>query len=244
MYVSYKDMRGFGITGAHDRLGSLSDLYVDSQRWQTRYLVLEAGSLLASNKLLLSSDQVSGADVEKRALQTSLGRADLESAPSAGSVQTVDDLNQPAWSIAYGHSLMQVDLSGSVLPYSMIEPMALEGAADDTNATGRRHLRSANELRGYELQGADDRIGIVTDLILNPAGWSVAWLAVDTGNWLPGRLVVVSPNWVRAVSWEERSLSVELTTRQIEGSPPLANLEGLELSAEEALHAYYALPMI
>lgn len=107
-----------------------------------------------------------------------------------------------------------------------------------------RHLRSANELLGYELQGTDERIGTVNDLILNPADWSVAWLSVDTGNWLPGRLIVVAPDWVTDVSWEERSFSVGVTTRQIEESPQLADLKGLERSAEEALHAFYALPMI
>ena len=243
MYLSYQDIRGYSITAEADSVGTLADLYVDSASWQSAFLVLEAGRLLSSNRLLLRADQVTDADPGQRSLHTTLSRQAIESAPPASSMQTVSDRQEPDWRIAAGHGVMLVNLPGVVMPSAMLEQAA---SAEDASEVplAERHLRSADELRGYAVAGADKSIGIVHDLIIDPADWSVPWLSIDTGRWLPGELVVLKPHWATGVSWDERSVRFDLTAEQIENSPPLTSLERLERSAEEALHAWYSLPMI
>ena len=243
MYLSYQDIRGYSITADADTVGTLKDLYVDSADWQSVLFVLEAGSWFSSNRLLLRADQISSADTGQRLLRTALTRQAIESAPPASSVRTVSQRLEPDWQVAAGHGVMLVDLPGAALPSTLLEdasPADMERAV----SSAERHLRSAEELRGYDIRAGSESIGKVHDLIIDPAGWSVAWLSIDTGHWLPGKLVVLRPHWATGVSWDERCIDFDLTTEQIENSPPLTSLERLQRSAEDALHAYYSLPMI
>jgi hypothetical protein len=49
--------------------------------------------------------------------------------------------------------------------------------------------------------------------------WAIRYLIADTRNWLPGKHVLISPQWIRTVNWGDREFRVALTRRQIEKSP-------------------------
>jgi len=61
-------------------------------------------------------------------------------------------------------------------------------------------LRTAGELKGVTIQATDGDIGSVQDLYFDDHSWTVRYLVVDTGTWLPGRQVLISPFAFRAVS--------------------------------------------
>jgi uncharacterized protein YrrD len=54
-------------------------------------------------------------------------------------------------------------------------------------------LRSMNELYGYTIRATDDTIGSVHDFLFDDRECKVRYLVVDTGNWLPGRKVLIAP---------------------------------------------------
>jgi sporulation protein YlmC with PRC-barrel domain len=72
---------------------------------------------------------------------------------------------------------------------------------------------------GSRIMATDGEIGSVTDLSLDDESWTVRYLVVDTGTWLPGRQVLISPISVERVDLVERSLVARLTRAQIETSP-------------------------
>ena len=55
-------------------------------------------------------------------------------------------------------------------------------------------LRSLLDLRNYRIQAIDGHIGGVHDLLFDDQRWTVRYLVVDLGSWLPGRKVLISPN--------------------------------------------------
>jgi hypothetical protein len=85
---------------------------------------------------------------------------------------------------------------------AMLAKGALPEAPDDS-APGDVHLRSAREIRGYHIQGSDEAIGHLDDLIVDDETWEVRYLVVDTSNWWFGKKVLVAPHWASSVSWEE-----------------------------------------
>ncbi len=97
---------------------------------------------------------------------------------------------------------------------------------------------------GYNVKEIDDEIGSISDLVITPSSWTIAYLAVDTGNWLPGKLVVIPPVWAKSISWEERHFVLDMTREKIRNSPPLESLESLEQSYGNALSSYYGYPMV
>ena len=54
-------------------------------------------------------------------------------------------------------------------------------------------LRTLDELHDYMIGAVDGVIGHVKDLYLDDEAWGVRYLAVDTGGWLSGRKVLISP---------------------------------------------------
>jgi len=54
-------------------------------------------------------------------------------------------------------------------------------------------LSRAKTLHGYKLNGLDGEIGKVKEFYFDDRHWTVRYLVADTGNWLTGRQVLISP---------------------------------------------------
>lgn len=82
-------------------------------------------------------------------------------------------------------------------------------------------LRSLKKLAECKVSATDGDVGSVHDALLDETHWAVRLLVVDTGNWLAGRRVVVSPVAVVDADWEHRRITLRLTREQVESSPPI-----------------------
>src|SRR5690606_17598712 len=91
----------------------------------------------------------------------------------------------------------------------------LEERVEREAERGDSHLRSAQEVSGYYIGARDGEIGHVDDFLIDEKGWSIRYLVVDTRNWLPGKRVIISPDWVLRVDWSERRVNLDLTQEQI-----------------------------
>ena len=54
-------------------------------------------------------------------------------------------------------------------------------------------LRNVKESRGFAIRATDGVIGEVDDLYFDDENWAVRYLVVETGGWLSGRKVLISP---------------------------------------------------
>jgi PRC-barrel domain len=64
---------------------------------------------------------------------------------------------------------------------------------------GTTVLRNANDLRGFKLGARDGELGKVKDFYFDDESWIVRYLIADTGKWLAGRQVLISPHAVKQV---------------------------------------------
>ena len=55
-------------------------------------------------------------------------------------------------------------------------------------------LYKAKTLKGYKLKGRDGEIGKVKEFYFDDHHWTIRYLVADTGNWLTGRQVLISPH--------------------------------------------------
>ena len=81
-------------------------------------------------------------------------------------------------------------------------------------------LRTAGELKGVTIEAMDGDIGSVQDLYFDDQTWTVRYLVVDTGTWLPGRQVLISPFAFQVVQGASR-LRTSLTKEQVRDSPSI-----------------------
>jgi len=102
-------------------------------------------------------------------------------------------------------------------------------------------LRNVTGLKGLPIAAMDGDIGSVKDLYFDDASWTVRYVVVDTGNWLPGRQVLISPMSVVGPSSVDR-VSVKLTRAEVEGSPPIDTDLPVDRQHEMELSTYYRHP--
>lgn len=90
-------------------------------------------------------------------------------------------------------------------------------------------LHKTSRLKGFHLHATDGEIGHVDDFLVDPS-WKVAYLVVDTSNWVGGRSVLVSPTSVVKIDVETQEIQVRLTRKEIEQSPSVdsADIELIE----------------
>ena len=61
-------------------------------------------------------------------------------------------------------------------------------------------LNKAKTLKGYKLDSLDGEIGKVKEFYFDDRHWTIRYLVADTGNWLTGRQVLISPYALVAVN--------------------------------------------
>jgi hypothetical protein len=90
----------------------------------------------------------------------------------------------------------------------------------------------------YYVAAIEGTFGSVHDFYFDDDVWVVRYLIVDTGKWLPGRLVLISPISIGRPDWVSRQLHVGLTREQIKNSPPIETHKPASRT-EEARHLRY-----
>jgi hypothetical protein len=97
-------------------------------------------------------------------------------------------------------------------------------------------------LKGFAIQATDGEIGTVEQFYFDDETWAVRYLIVDTGGWLGGRRVLISPISVLHTDWQARRVDVELTKKQVELSPDINTHEPVSRQHEVAYLGYYGYP--
>jgi uncharacterized protein YrrD len=104
-------------------------------------------------------------------------------------------------------------------------------------------LNKGKILRGYKMRSLDGEIGKVEEFYFDDHHWAIRYLVADTGNWLTGRQVLISPYALAAVNKEEQYITVELTKKQIEDSPSLDSDKPVSRQFELDYFGFYGWPM-
>jgi hypothetical protein len=102
-------------------------------------------------------------------------------------------------------------------------------------------LRSVAELKGCTVGAKDGDIGSVKDVYIDDQGWTVRYLVVDTGTWLPGRQVLISPMSFRGEHQSGR-LVANLTRAQVKDSPDIDTALPVSRQHEQVFSSHYGYP--
>jgi hypothetical protein len=105
-------------------------------------------------------------------------------------------------------------------------------------------LRKVKDLRGYSLRASDGVIGRVEDFYFDDEDWGIRYLVVNTGSWLSGRKVLISPIAVGHAGWMAKRLPVALTRAQVEGSPDIDTRKPVSRQHEAEYFKYYGYPFV
>jgi hypothetical protein len=243
MVRSLLKLNGCVIAAQDGEIGKLRDVYFDDDKWVVRYLVVDLGHWLPGRKVLLAPSVVLLPQPDHHHLRVSLTRAQVEQSPDVSTdlpvarQKRIELHHHYSWPTYWGPVSLD-PWPMNVPPQDTAEPSdEMEHPAFDP------HLRSVHEVSGYHLGASDGSIGHVADFYANDATWEIRYLMVNTGDWLPGRRVLIPPFWlVRNINWASREVTVALSRDRIRHIPAFDPASPISPEMEKTLHDYYGSP--
>jgi uncharacterized protein YrrD len=103
-------------------------------------------------------------------------------------------------------------------------------------------LQSLSSLQKLSIRATDGQIGSVKDTYFDDERWVLRYVVVDTGGWLTGREVLISPFSVSGIDWERKLLDVSITREQVKSSPSIDMDKPVFRQQEAAFLDYYGYP--
>lgn len=102
-------------------------------------------------------------------------------------------------------------------------------------------MRKVKDITRYSLHATDGAFGQMEECYFDDSTWIIRYFIVNTGDWLTGRKVLISPYSIAQIDDKARSITLKLSRDQIENSPPLASEAPVSRKYEIAYHQYYSL---
>ena len=103
-------------------------------------------------------------------------------------------------------------------------------------------ITNTAQLKGVAIHATDGELGTVDDFYFDDETWAIRYLTVETGGWLGGRQVLISPISVVRADWQARRLDVALTRKQVRNSPDIDTHLPVSRQHEAAYLGYYGYP--
>jgi uncharacterized protein YrrD len=221
MQHSLHSLIGYVIGATDGDLGKVDEFYFDDITWTIRYMVVETGNWLLGRKVLISIAALGKPDWELHTFPVNLTCEQVRNSPDIDTerpvyrqheVKLFDYYQWPQyWEGGYQGAL-------GITPFPLLEnPILQEPPAPDRQDDP--HLRSTRQITDYQIHATNGEIGHVADFIVDDENWALCNLVVDTGNWLPGKKVIISPAWIKSVNWDDASVTVDRMRESIKNSP-------------------------
>lgn len=240
-----RDLKHYALLARDGEVGRIEQVYFDDQQWDVRYFVVHTGGWLLGRDVLIAPRAVAGVDDENKHIALDLHREQVENAPPIDRARPLSRHYEAEYHRHYGWPPYW-ESSALGMPMPPIVPPAeplTEPPAEPVGAPDDPHLRDSGEVMGYRLQARDGELGHVHDLVLDDQDWRVRYFVVDTGNWWPGKKVLIAPTWVDRVSWADRAIFVDLGRDLIRTAPAYDPDQIIGHDDEVRLYAHYGKAM-
>jgi uncharacterized protein YrrD len=246
MLKSTAAIKDLTIHASDGEIGSVEDLYFDDETWAIRYLIVNTGSWLSSKLVLISPIFIKRADWATSQIHITLTRKQIENSPDIDTRRPVSRQYEADYMDYYGSSyywgsgnmwgsgMYPTALARREFPYTRTDADHLQWADS--------HLRSCKEVTGYNIEATDGEIGHVQDFIVDQYSWSVRYLEVKTRNWLPGKVVLISPEWIENVQWAGSKVRVGVNRETIKTTQEFIESVPITREYESQLHEHYGRP--
>jgi uncharacterized protein YrrD len=240
MLRSLKALKGYKIRATDGEIGKVHDFFFDDEFWIVRYVVVDTGHWLPGRKVLLTPGVLCDSDWQQHSFSVALTQEQVRTSPEVDTYMPVSRQREIQLHQHYGWPYYWTPtgaFAGALpLPAELPEPAPKAPAGDP-------HLRSVREMIGYHVEASDGGIGGVDDFIAADANWVIRYLVVATRKWLPGKKVLIAPQWlVGPISWSTQTVKIIMTGENIKHSPEYDPAAPVNREYEGRLYDFYGRP--
>jgi hypothetical protein len=111
-------------------------------------------------------------------------------------------------------------------------------ADSDHHPRADHHLRSVETVKAYHLHATDGEVGKVKGFLIDET-WVIRYMVVDTDNSWRGHDVLISPEWIEDVQWDDNHVLVGLTCEAVKQAPAYYPGDPLTREREQDLCLHY-----
>ena len=227
MLTNAKHLKGFVIRATDGELGVVDELYFDDDSWTIRYFIVGTGGWLGGRPVLISPISIIHTDWTGQRLDVALTKDQVQQSPDIYTRQPISRQHEAEYTSYYGYDSYWAESNAWI---GMPSPLR------------DCHLRSVETVTGYHIEATDGEIGHVCGFVVDDETWAIRFLEVATRNWWPGKKVLISPAWIKSVSWEESKVYVDLTREAIQNGPPYVESNPIDREYESKLYGHYSRP--
>jgi hypothetical protein len=246
MLTNIAFLKGLAIHATDGDLGTVKRFYFDDETWAVRYLVVETGGWFDGRQVLISPISIIQADWPAKRLDVALTKKQVEDSPDVNTHQPVSRQHEAEYNRYYGYPSYWAGpyLWGpSYYPGGLaIKPIAPEKTNRVHQETPDSHLRSTEFVTGYHIDAVDGEIGHIDGFVLDDEAWAIRYIEVATRNWLPGKKILISPEWIERVSWLDSKVYAAISREAIKSAPEYLLSRPITRDYEDRLHLHYGRP--
>jgi uncharacterized protein YrrD len=219
MLQSIKQLYDNKLAAIDGDIGHVKDFYFDDENWVIRYLVADTGSWLTGRLVLLTPHAFGKYDQIEKTLHIKLNKKKIQDSPSIELHKPVSRQYEIEYYAYYGWPAYW---DGSAMwgmgGYPVMLPPSKKEMAIQKKYHHRddKHLRSVQEVIGYDIQSVDGAIGHVSGFLVDDKSWAMHELVIETGHWYLGKEILIPTSMVKRISYEEAKVFVSLTKADIQ----------------------------
>jgi PRC-barrel domain len=244
MLRPFSHIKNFALAARDGEIGKVKELYFDDQNWIVRYVVVDTGGWLTGRKVLLLPSSIGAIADESKLIAVHLTKERIENSPPIDADKPVSRQHEEEWHRYYGYSgywLVPEAIAFGAMPVvTGVQTQAVDEArrAKGSEEQDDPHLRSTSEVTDYSIHATDGEIGKVDDFIIDDEGWAIRYVVI-LRSWWAGKKVILSPEWIERVSWEESEVFVSLSRETIKNAPAWDESHPISRDFEQRLFDYY-----
>jgi hypothetical protein len=214
MNRSVKHLHTYTLLSRDSELGSIEEMYFDDEKWTIRYILASLEEVPEKDRAVVSPVSVDEVDWKSRMIVVDLSRDVVAGSPKIDPQEPIGREKERQLSRYYG---IPFYWAGVGLWGNHVYPGLLAGESfeEEECSDGENHVHGTKEAFGYRIQATDGEIGRVDDLVVEEKTWEILFLVIDTGNWLPGKKVIVDTHWIDEVNWHQGTVTVNLPRNAI-----------------------------
>lgn len=211
----------------------ITDVFLSIQDRRIAYILVDTGSWLEANTVLIKTDHISGFSVDDKSVDLSLSPHQLETAPVLDEDPSLPLAHLPPLFVGpFGHTVSPLMVASALAPEAT--PSEDHRARSIENRFDRFH-----SFQGMDVFGKDGQLGQIGDVLISPVGFRIMALMVETGTFLTGHRALVPIEKLRHMADQDTHLVCDITTTELADAPEVALAGQPDHAAFQQLQTYY-----
>lgn len=243
MKHSLNEISTYAIKTIDEAEGNVKDILFDEVEWIVRYVETDFGIELSGTRKLIPRVFFKNPNWDEQHFPVKLTKFDLKDCPDIA-------LHLPISRI-YEQKVYEHFKEDEYWLQSYITPFGIPAITHPIPSMGvsermiderklKTHLRSFQEIKGYEVHALDGNIGQINNIIIDDKDWSIRYAVIDTSSWLPwSKNVLIGVNWMDEISYTSKQIKINLDVETIKSAPEFDHSEPIDEKYEKMLNEHF-----